>query len=1416
MRKGRYGSALILAAAMAGLAIGSKTALAQFAWDPHQTPLTPSGGSGTWDNTTLNWSNGSSDVAWNSTTANFGGPGGTVTIGAPITATGITLNATGYTFSSSNPANILSLSSGSFVQAPGLSGVNEFAGPVNFSNSIVNLDSGTLKFSNTLTSAANSITNTTFNVASGSTLEFSAVTGAGALGNGSIVLDGGTLQIDPSANGTVGSINSHYVASTTAFTPSINYFATALSNSPSVLQGPISFNPDSQAAPFYPGGPTTNFAARFTGAIDISTAGQYTFATTSDDASRLYIDNRLVVMDDGFKNALTLSSAPITLSAGLHEFRLDYAQAGGNSTLAMNYSGPDTGNNSVLVPISAMQTVDTISQQNNVSVTRDSAIVLSGNNFTQVGMGELSFNQPSGSATLSVTGDPSRSLHFNGTSLISGSTNTIDTSTDVFVGQLSTTGNATLVKTGTGRIIFDYTASSSNPGSGTSIDIRQGTAEVVGGGNSSTGTFNPTGFATLKIDGGTLALDSKAGSLFLSNPTVVTSAGGTLAAVETNLSEFTGTFQLNGNLNVATGMGNGSSGLSEILLQSLTGTGNITKIAGAFTGDTSNPGQLVLSGSSPTWGGGITINANAGIVEGDFNKVTDQPFGPNAIKLHGGTLTMLRKGSLLNATYTPGNDVNADGDFSLNSGTQNNGGFSTYQLGQLTMTGPRTVSAQGDSTTGIRFNGATLGGNTTLNANDLLTFGSISETTPSSLTVGGSGMVTVLGTSTYSGSTTIQSGTLRLGTVQSLPSTPVSIASATLDLNGTNPTIPSLSSNMPNPIVGGTITNSAVGNSVVTLLGDSTFNGAINDGGAGKTVALHVAGGTTTLVGNSQFSGGSLIDGGATLASGLTLASNHPLGSGSITLAGGRLALQGQQQISPIGQQPGLAAQFYSNPIPLLQPDPNFGSLTTLTNHFAGKTPILSVQSTAGGKDNFDFSNATVNNGTVTGTYTMELPFNRAPSSSNDTTASYGLTAATDYELRFAGYINVPQAGQATFSLTSDDGSMLWLDNNDAPVISNNASQYATTRTGQYNFATPGLHPITVAYFQAEGFQGLQIGWTPPGASTSHTLLNSETATADLVTAPVQTYANDLVVSADSTIDVSNSFAAVMGNLSIGAQLSLTSSDTSGSSYELTLGNVTLTGNSTLNVFSSEGGGAGSLILGPITNAGGFNTTKTGAGTLVLTGSNSSPGLTTVQAGLLDVEGSIHTSGLNVMGGAVLGGKGTVLDGAVAIHSNAALSPSLGSTTPIGGPFTVQGNLSFDDSTAKLVLDLAGVTPGSGYEQLQFGSTASLNGATLILNDSTQTQALPAVQRFWILDGLPGSSSVSGLLSYQGQLLADGSTFTDSAGQQFMIDYNAAGDPNGTGNDILLSTTPEPTGIGLLLASATGLLLRRRKVREAD
>jgi len=1417
MRKARRGSALILAAAMAGLGIGSKAAFAQFAWDPQQTPLIPSGGSGTWDNTTLNWSNGISDVAWNSSIANFGAPGGVVTIGAPISASAINLNAGGYTFSTSNPANILSLSSGTLTQAAGISGINELAGPVNFSNSTVNINAGTLKLSNTLTSAANSITNTNFNVASGSTLEFNAVTGPGALGNGSIVLNGGTLQIDPTATGVAGSYNSHFITSGNSNTTNVDYYAKAINGSPSTLNGPINFNPNfAPPSPFYPGGPVSTFAARFAGAINIATAGQYTFSTLSDDGSRLYIDNQLVVMNDGSKTALSLTGAPVALSAGLHEFRLDYTQVGGSDELNLNYGGPDTGNNMSLVPASAMQTLDTISLSNNISVTTNSTMSLAGSNFTQVGMGQLTFNGASGGATLNINGDPGRSLHFSGI-LVAG-TDTINTTATVFAGQFNSGQTPTLIKTGTGTLIFDNTASTN--GAGGIIDIQQGTVEIIDGNTTTTGTNDPIGAASLKIDGGTLEYDSKLaldGAFEPANVTV-TSAGGTLESAETMTAVLAGPLQLNGNLKIATASGNATSIGSSIRLSGvIAGTGNIEKVPSQFTGDTSNQGTLELGVSSPNWSGSLTLDANAGSIQGDFNNIPDKPFGTNAITLHGGAISFVRHGSE-GVTYTPGNDVNADGDFALNTGTVFAQPRTYFQLGHLTLTGSRTVTQSGDFTTGVLFTGTTLGGDATVNVASSLVLGPVSESAPSSLTKMGVGTLAVA-SATYTGSTSIQQGTIQIGSGNALPSTTLNIAQGTLDLNGHDQSVAHLSSTSPysGSIVAGSVTNGGSGLSTLSILGDSNFSGSISDGGSGKAVALNIIGGATTLSGINNYTGGTVVHSGARLISELSMA-GPSLGSGAVTLAGGALSMNGQQRV--VATAPGLSAQlFYIVPNQMSTSNgtinANFSTLTSFTSHLQNAPGTPQVQTTANGKDNFDFSNASVSKGAVTGVYTTQPMFGTPPSSSNDTTADYGFLQNQYFEVRFSGYINVPQAGLATFATTSDDGSMIWLDNNDAPVVNNNFWQGATTRSGTYDFTTPGLHPITIGYFQGPNGEGLNVSWTPPGASSSHTLLNSETATGSLVTAPVQTYANDLVVSGDSSIDVKNSLAAVMGNLSIGAQLSLTSSDTSGSPYSLTLGNVTLTGNSNFNVASSAGGGAGTLTLGPITNTGAFNVTKTGAGTLVLTGNNSSPGLTSVQGGLLDVEGSIHTSGLNVMGGAVLGGKGTVLDGAVAIHSNAALVPSLVNFTPAGGPFTIQGNLSFDDSSAKLVLDLAGVTPGSGYDQLRFGSTVSLNGATLILNDSTQTQALPAVQRFWILDGLPGSSVVNGQLSYQGQLLADGSTFTDSAGQQFMIDYNAAGDPNGTGNDILLSTTPEPAGIGLLLASATGLLQRRRRVRES-
>ena len=84
------------------------------------------------------------------------------------------------------------------------------------------------------------------------------------------------------------------------------------------------------------------FAALYEGDIEITTGGDYTFWTASDDGSKLYIDGNLVVNNDGLHGLKEVQSAVITLSPGHHTFRLEFFEKGGNQQLFARYSGPDT------------------------------------------------------------------------------------------------------------------------------------------------------------------------------------------------------------------------------------------------------------------------------------------------------------------------------------------------------------------------------------------------------------------------------------------------------------------------------------------------------------------------------------------------------------------------------------------------------------------------------------------------------------------------------------------------------------------------------------------------------------------------------------------------------------------------------------------------------------------------------------------------------------------------------------------------------------------------------------------------------------------------------------------------------------------------------------------------------------------
>jgi hypothetical protein len=90
------------------------------------------------------------------------------------------------------------------------------------------------------------------------------------------------------------------------------------------------------------GAPADNFLAVLTGFLDLKEAGNYDFWTTSDDGSKLWIDNVLVV-DNGGLHAPVKRMGTVNLSPGFHSIVVEFFEAGGGAFLEISWRGSDTG-----------------------------------------------------------------------------------------------------------------------------------------------------------------------------------------------------------------------------------------------------------------------------------------------------------------------------------------------------------------------------------------------------------------------------------------------------------------------------------------------------------------------------------------------------------------------------------------------------------------------------------------------------------------------------------------------------------------------------------------------------------------------------------------------------------------------------------------------------------------------------------------------------------------------------------------------------------------------------------------------------------------------------------------------------------------------------------------------------------------
>jgi autotransporter-associated beta strand protein len=293
-------------------------------------------------------------------------------------------------------------------------------------------------------------------------------------------------------------------------------------------------------------------------------------------------------------------------------------------------------------------------------------------------------------------------------------------------------------------------------------------------------------------------------------------------------------------------------------------------------------GTLILSGAN-TYAGGT--NVQAGILR--LGSLDALPNG-KAVTVGGNVAGM---------TAT----LDLDGN-SFTIGSLTLGGATTTSAAAVT-TGAGTLTLGGNVTYNNAYNpmGATISGKLALGtavrtftvndsataAADLTVSADISSGAGSGLTKAGAGTLVLSGNNTYTGATTVQAGTLRLGSLNALPSgTPVTVSgtgtgvTATLDLDGNSFTLAGLT-------LGGSTTSSAAavttGAGTLTLGGDVTYASTNSPLGATISGKLELGAPRTFTVNDSATTAADLTVSADISGTGFDL---NKAGAGTLVLSG--------------------------------------------------------------------------------------------------------------------------------------------------------------------------------------------------------------------------------------------------------------------------------------------------------------------------------------------------------------------------------------------------------------------------------------------------------------------------------------------------------------------------------------------------
>ncbi len=264
-----------------------------------------------------------------------------------------------------------------------------------------------------------------------------------------------------------------------------------------------------------------------------------------------------------------------------------------------------------------------------------------------------------------------------------------------------------------------------------------------------------------------------------------------------------------------------------------------------------------------------------------------------------------------------------------------------------------------------------------------------------------------------------------------------------------------------------------------------------------------------------------------------------------------------------------------------------------------------------------------------------------------------------------------------------------------------------------------------------------------------------------------------------------------------------------------TQGVIALTGNTSGARTFNVGNGTAAVdltVTAPLTDgsAGASGLTKTGLGTLALSGSSTYTGDTTVTTGTLlvnNVMGSGLGTGNAVVNGGKLGGSGA-FTGTLTVNSSATLAPGASIES------LASGALAFTTgSTFGYEMDFGAATSVGADLQVVTGNLSLTGTVTLTL--ANLTAGTFANNTKFTLINYSGTWN-NGLFTYLGNSLADNSTFSFN-GQDWQIDYNASsGGSNFSSeqlgaNFVTMTAVPEPATWALLAFSLTTVMVLRRR-----